>query len=539
MKKQWLVYLGIFIALLPLTILRDYTPNNELRYLSIADEAIENGHVFAFYNQGVPYADKPPLYLWFVMAFKALLGKHVIFLLSMLSVIPALITLRVMDRWIRRELTENERVSATLMLFGCAFFLASAIVLRMDMMMAMFITLALYTFYRMYTYTGRGNDTKYRQWQILLPVYIFLAIFSKGPVGFLVPIVSILVYLVVKRDLRSTGRYLGWKTWTILISLCAVWFVGVYLDGGKAYLNDLLFNQTINRAVDSFHHKRPFYYYAISYWYVIAPWSLLVFSVVVTAFVKRLVRTDLEKFFATTALSTLIMMSCVSSKIEIYLLPCFPPLLCLTALLLPKVKNSIWVRISIAVPALIFLLIFPLSLFISGNTLELPFMKHPVEIPFTLWAPYQVFTAILLIGGTACLVFLRKNRLYAATNSIVLSLLTVLFAASFSLKRINPTIGLEYAAGKAVEISRETGIGRFGIYGWPRGASIDVYFKENPQVGNDFQIDLLERQDLEELSEPMILLIKPKRLQREAGLKEMIKDKEQYDGGMVRIIVME
>ena len=67
MKSKHL-YLIWFIALLPVMILRDYTPNNELRYLSIVDEALRNGDVFTFTNQGEIYADKPPLFFWLMMA---------------------------------------------------------------------------------------------------------------------------------------------------------------------------------------------------------------------------------------------------------------------------------------------------------------------------------------------------------------------------------------------------------------------------------------------------------------------------------------
>ena len=61
MKNKY-IYLIWFIALLPIMILRDFTPNNELRYLSIVDEAISNGNIFTFTNQGEIYADKPPLH---------------------------------------------------------------------------------------------------------------------------------------------------------------------------------------------------------------------------------------------------------------------------------------------------------------------------------------------------------------------------------------------------------------------------------------------------------------------------------------------
>ena len=69
--KGYKLFIFIVVALLPVLILRDYTPDNELRYLSIVDEAMENGTFFTFYNQGEIYADKPPLYFWLIM-----LGKY-------------------------------------------------------------------------------------------------------------------------------------------------------------------------------------------------------------------------------------------------------------------------------------------------------------------------------------------------------------------------------------------------------------------------------------------------------------------------------
>ncbi|WP_244437334.1 hypothetical protein [Bacteroides reticulotermitis] len=66
MKTNW-IFIFVLLALLPVILLRDYTPSNELRYLSIADEAIRNGTWVTFTNHGIPYADKPPLYLWIIM----------------------------------------------------------------------------------------------------------------------------------------------------------------------------------------------------------------------------------------------------------------------------------------------------------------------------------------------------------------------------------------------------------------------------------------------------------------------------------------
>ena len=77
--KNNIIYILLFIAFIPLMIFRDFTPNNELRYLSIADEAIKNIHFFAFTNQGTYYADKPPLYFWLIMIGKLIFGNHNMF----------------------------------------------------------------------------------------------------------------------------------------------------------------------------------------------------------------------------------------------------------------------------------------------------------------------------------------------------------------------------------------------------------------------------------------------------------------------------
>ena len=85
------VVILMLLTLSPLMALRDYTPSNELRYLSIVDEALQDGHVLAFTNHGEDYADKPPLYFWLMMLFKLLLGEHNMYVLSLLSFIPACI----------------------------------------------------------------------------------------------------------------------------------------------------------------------------------------------------------------------------------------------------------------------------------------------------------------------------------------------------------------------------------------------------------------------------------------------------------------
>jgi len=126
-------------------ILRDFTPNNELRYLSIVDEALRNGNIFTFTNQGEIYADKPPLHFWLMMIGKLILGEHRMWYYSLLSFIPALVIVTTMTKWIRRENSNNE-TTTLLMLMTTGLFTGVAMFVRMDMLMNMFIVLSLYSF---------------------------------------------------------------------------------------------------------------------------------------------------------------------------------------------------------------------------------------------------------------------------------------------------------------------------------------------------------------------------------------------------------
>lgn len=442
--------------LVPVLVLRDFTPNNELKYLSIADEALRDGHFFTFYNQGEVYADKPPLYFWLLMGSRLLLGEWRMWALALFSALPALGCAAVMNRWTRRLTDERERWGASVMLFTSAMFIGSGIVLRMDMLMCLFILLALHTFYRMYAGEGRRRDG------VLLPVWIFLAIFTKGPVGFIAPVFSIVAFLGVKREWRKMGRYLGWRTWGILLGLCAVWFGCVYAEGGNAYLNNLLFHQTLDRASDSFHHKEPLWYYCMAYWYALAPWSVLYITVIIIALKKRLLQTDTEKFFLTVIVTVFVVMSLFSAKLDIYLLPIFPFFPYLTALLLPRIRGK-WVAWAVWIPTVVFVAA-PFVVLGMGGLPDMP------ESGWLTAAPW-----VLGFYGAWGIARLLRRDLRGGIEWAGLGVLATLCIGGLALPRINPTIGYGAAAERAKEIATAEGTEHYYFYRFRSGENMDAY----------------------------------------------------------------
>ena len=251
-----LKYYIIFIfAVISSFCLRDFHYGNELTYINIVDDAVKNQSLFTFTKHGTIYADKPPLFFWIIMTGKWLLGYHSVLFIGLFSLIPALIILYIMNK-LSTGLHDNENcLLAPVILMTTIFFIGGSAALRMDMLMSMFIILSLYTFYSMY----RGKYNLYNR--ILFPLWIFLAIFSKGLAGFFIPFLSIVSFLFAKKNLKSFFKFWGWITWLIIATLVSAWLFMVNAEGGPKYLYNLLYHQNIGRIINSFSHKRPFYFY--------------------------------------------------------------------------------------------------------------------------------------------------------------------------------------------------------------------------------------------------------------------------------------
>ena len=437
------VFVFCAVCLLPMMAMRDFTPSNELRYLSIADEAIANGHLFAFYNHGIPYADKPPLYFWIVMLCRLLFGHHSCLALSMFSLIPAFAIVGIMDRWVMKGKSAMNRMSVAGMTLTCVMFLGTMVVLRMDMLMCLFIVLALWTFYRMYT--GEGSR---RQVSLTLPLWSVLALCTKGPVGLLMPPLAIAVFLAVKRDWKGFRKYLGLKTWGIIAALSAVWLTCVWLEGGPEYINNLLFKQTVGRAVNAFTHARPFWFYLVTLLWCLAPYTLLLIG----SFMASLLpvrkagaekSSDLEILFLCTIISTAAMLSSFSSKLPIYLVPVLPFCVYLFPTVLDRIGERGWMRWSVGIFQILLLCAGIATLLFLSGSVTIPAAACLLdEYSFVREAPVVNAVILLTLANAMGTWFLIKRK---SVNIPALLLSAGLFLAAFSasavLRDLNPYIG--------------------------------------------------------------------------------------------------
>ena len=514
------VFLFVTICLLPVMIMRDFTPDNELRYLQIADEAIENGNLLAFTLEGEVYADKPPLYLWIVMLCRLLIGKHSMLLLSLFSLLPAFVIINVMDRWAALEKV-SDRIAMAVMMMTCALFLGMSVFLRMDMLMTMFIVLALRSFWLLYT--GCGNQ---RKQEVLLPLWIFLALFTKGPVGILMPLLAIGCFLLFRRKGREIVKYLGWKTLGIIAALCAVWFIGAYLDGGKDYLKNLLFHQTFGRAVNSFHHKAPFWYYLVAIWYIVAPYMFLLVGALVVSIGRKRDREmfgavevpgDKEVFLAVTIASTFVMLSLFSGKLSIYLAPVIPFMVLLFVEVLRRIGWRKWMTWSFAVPVLLIALLSMasfLALCLRSKIPTLTALMEPYQFLRSRAIPVAVL--ILLSGSVYSLRFLYKNKPSFSIMFLGASILLAVYSAAFALPQANDWIGY---GNLCATISPDEEVATLYIR---RPGPMKVYLGREIV---DFQRDFVA---FESAGFQGVLVTRSKSLERDKALEDFVKVRSHW-----------
>ena len=452
------VFAFVTVCVLPMMILRDPSPSNELRYLSIVEEALEGGHFFCFYNQGIPYTDKPPLFFWLLMFFRLFCSSTCMWLpILFTALIPSFVTAAVMDRWLRLATGEQ---SALWRVASASFFLAGMLVmiqtffLRMDMLMTMFIVLALFTFWKMYT----GLDVrKADRW--LLPLYIFLALFTKGPVGFFAPVLIIVAFLALEKSLKRLPEFLGWRQWLVMLLLFGGWILGAWLEGGGEYIRSLLFHQTLDRAVNAFTHKQPFWWYIPTLLYTVLPYTLLMIPAVVFLYTKRDRSDSFGRLLLTSIAVIFIMLSAFSGKLAIYLTPILP----FMAYLMPKFGKITDGRAETIKKAA--LLVVAAILAVGG--IGILAMSHatgrdllaPMALRLAIVTPYIFCKTILAIAATlaagsiaAIVVICRKGWVKGAIALGAAIYLAVL-AAGVTIEPLNEWTAYEKVCREALKAS--------------------------------------------------------------------------------------
>ena len=254
--KIFLIYLIIFI---PILLIRYPDIRNELKYFVVADNLLETKNFFILKYFSELYPDKPPLFFWLLGFLKKYCGNLFMPAAVFLgSALPSFFITVFSYSFFAKIKDEKSGFFIALSLCTVPFFMGISLVLRMDMIMSFFIFMTLYNFFSLY-YNFIPKNLKNI---LFMYFYIFLGIFTKGPAGIVVPLITIFVFLLLENNLNFLKKiYLGRGIIFILI-LIGIWqYFILKSPQGKEYLMLILGQETIGRIVKAKTHVKPFYYY--------------------------------------------------------------------------------------------------------------------------------------------------------------------------------------------------------------------------------------------------------------------------------------
>lgn len=293
---------------------------DEPRYAQVAREMIDSGNYLVPHLNAEVYPDKPPVFFWLIAACSRPFHEVTATAARLPSALAALAVIVLTYALGRRMFDRITGLFAGISLLTTVQFFWLARRANIDMTLTMLTTLALFLFYCGYT-----GATRHRWWFLLSYACMGLAVLTKGPVGLIIPLATIIVFLVSGGEARRLKEIHVGKGLAIAVGIVLLWLIPACWWGGQEYTHSLLFKQNLGRVVDSYSHKRPFYYYLINFPADFLPWTFFLPSAAAWFWRNRRksagpgVRFSLGWF-----LTTFIFFSVISGKRNLYLLPLYP-----------------------------------------------------------------------------------------------------------------------------------------------------------------------------------------------------------------------
>lgn len=266
LNKNVLTLLCIAVlTLVPFLGLTDFNTKGEPREAIVAWTMLDTGNWILPQNNGEEFAYKPPLFHWAVAACSAMLGGDVTEFSSRLpSALAAIVTALGTFFFFRRRGSEQTAFLAALLFLTCFEVHRAAVNCRVDMVLTMFIVLAIYALCRWAEGGLRGIP-----WLGIL--MMSGGTLTKGPVALLLPcMVGGVWSLVLAERLRWTntlalaGKYAAVAVAALVLP--CLWYWAAWRQGGDQFLY-LVYEENVLRFLGKMpygsHEHGPFYYFPI------------------------------------------------------------------------------------------------------------------------------------------------------------------------------------------------------------------------------------------------------------------------------------
>jgi 4-amino-4-deoxy-L-arabinose transferase-like glycosyltransferase len=501
---------------------------DEPRALQIAEELRSGEHgasgLVVLHLNGEPYTQKPPLYYWLAALVGAPGGRVTEWAARLPSALAGVAAVALTLLLGARMLGGGAGVLGAAILLTTWEFAYLARRVQFDVLLTALELAALASFW--WLDRGMGNA---RRHQLMLHAALGLAVLTKGPVGFLIPVLTIAAFLLWERRPRDLRR--AFPLWGLLLSIGPglLWLFAASQLTPAGWAGDAVGENVIGRFFSGTSKVRPFWYYVWNFPLHFLPWTLawpVVWlvgrrAVFAPAAADGAATARAWRFLLAGVATSLVFFSISAGKRSLYLLPAYPAtaLLCADALL-RWLAGRVRLPRAFAVGAGLALAVL-LAIGVEATAAGL---GHPLVLPADrlaeLHLPHLLAFGCGLLGvvfaGLAAGMLWVRNRvpayglpaLAAATIAAVeLSVFVLLLPALEPTQTLRPTAA---AAGRLTPESERIGVlgsralvGGLNYYG---GRRVEVL--RTPEDVERFfagggRALVLKRKKLERLSSPV------------------------------------
>ena len=402
---------------------------DEGRNAEVAREMAKSGAWLVPTYDGLTYLDKPAFFFKAVALSYSLLGESE-FAARLPSALFATALLLMLYTFCLREYGERDTAALAVIITATSpLFLALGRHVIFDMTLAFFVCAAIFCAYLAESVTGWRRT----RWYLLGAAAAGFATLVKGPVGFLVPLLVIVVF-----NLVEGRRGWGWRAfspWNVLVFFAVVlpWFIGLsYQRPDFPYYG--LVEESFHRfTTTSFQRGGPIYYYGFVLLGGLFAWSFLLPEAAARAWSNREKFVSADRLFIVWAIVVVLFFSISKSKLPAYILSVSAALGALLArLFAAALKNPQGEASRLIFRGLLFLallsvsfaLFLALDTFFPGSYGKMGLMRSSEFTRLTvLFAPSAC--VFLIVALMAALAFWRRDIRIAFATFLLLPLLTL------------------------------------------------------------------------------------------------------------------
>jgi hypothetical protein len=417
---------------LPFIAGRDLFFRDESRYGGVVREMIANNSWFTLTNGGDFYSDKPPLFFTLIRLASEIAGTAAPWVFFAVVMLTAFVFIAGSDAFLRAAGYERRTVrTANLLILGVPWIAIHMQTVRMDLLFSGLILFSLAA------YVHGMRRLEANALPLLGGLMAGLAVLVKGPFGAVIPILSLIGFAGLSRDLRKLARADMLGSLVAMALPVLAWFAILHASFGMHAFDLILNEQIVDRIAEGRDSSRPFYLYPLWIAFTLMPWLMLaplllserLRAVVFEGEAARDWRGPSPglRLVLPCVVATALALGVVAQKNIHYLLPLVPPLMVLVAVVYRRLDEGApilldWFYVGLALFALAGppLVLFALGFASEGDRADLYAVIAPATLAH-LAAALSLASIPLALGGR----LRATTRLVAGVASVAVMLFAV------------------------------------------------------------------------------------------------------------------